>query len=107
MERPRAVADGVDDLDAVPVELVVQGLQCRDDILRARDTGGILLRSDQDEVVVHHRIALHAEALGEEGFLGGPGMDEHDVGIAAPRRVERLAGALGHHLHLDAGPGLE
>ena len=34
-------------------------------------------------------------------------MDEHDVGIAAARGIERLPGALRHHLHLDAGLGLE
>ncbi len=30
-------------------------------------------------------------------------MDEDDVGVAAPARVERLAGALAHNANLDAG----
>ena len=77
-----------------------------DDVL-ALDAGRIALRPDQHEVVVHHVEALHAEALGEEFLLLRLGVDEHHVGVAAPRGVERLAGALRDHLHVDAGLGLE
>ena len=77
-----------------------------DDVL-ALDAGRIALRPDQDEVVVHHRIALHAEAVGDELLLLRLGVHEHHVGVAAPAGVERLAGALRHHLHVDAGLGLE
>ena len=73
----------------------------------ALDAGRIALRADQDEVVVHHRIALHAEAFGEEFLFRRLGVHEHHVGVAAPAGVERLAGALRHHLHVDAGLGLE
>ena len=52
-------------------------------------------------------IALHAEAVGDEFLLLRPGVHEHHVGVAAPAGVERLAGALRHHLHVDAGLGLE
>ena len=38
-------------------------LQRRDDVLHALDAGRIALRADQDEVVVHHGIALHARSL--------------------------------------------
>ena len=75
--------------------------------LRALDAGRIALRPDQDEVVVHHRIALHAEAVGDEFLLLRLGVHEHHVGVAAPAGVERLAGALRDHLHVDAGLGLE
>jgi hypothetical protein len=34
-------------------------------------------------------------------------VDEHDVGIAPARGIERLARPLRHHLHVDAGLGLE
>jgi hypothetical protein len=34
-------------------------------------------------------------------------VDQHHIGIAAPGRVEGLAGAEGDHLHGDAGLGLE
>ena len=81
-------------------------LQARDDVL-ALDAGRIALRADQDEVVVHDGVALHAEAVGDELLLLRLGMDEHHVGIAAPAGVERLAGALRHHLHVDAGLRLE
>src|SRR5262249_48198320 len=42
-----------------------------------------------------------------EFLLRLPGMHENHVGIAAAAGVERLAGALRHHLHIDAGLGLE
>jgi hypothetical protein len=76
------------------------------DIL-ALDAGGIGLRPDQHEVVVHHVKPLHAKSVGDEFFLLRSGVDEHHVGIAAPRGVERLAGALRDHLDVDIGFGLE
>ena len=82
-------------------------LERGDDVLGALDAGRIALRPDQDEVVVHHRIALHAEAFGDELLFLRLGMHEHHVGIAAAAGVERLAGALRHHLHVDAGLRLE
>ena len=38
----------------------------------------------EDEVVVHHRQALQAEALGDELLLGRLVVHEQDVGVAAP-----------------------
>jgi len=64
-------------------------------------------RTDQDEVVVHHRVPPDAETLGQELLLRRLGVHQHHVGIAAPAGIERLAGALRHHLHVDAGLGLE
>src|SRR6185312_16301325 len=55
------------------------------DVLRSLDARRIALRSEQDEVVVHHRITLDAEAFGEKLFLGRFGVDEHHVGIATAR----------------------
>ena len=78
-----------------------------DNVLRLAQAGRIGAWADQHEVVVHHRIALHAEALSQEFLLGGLGMDEHHVGVAAPPGVERLAGAQRHDLHVDAGTRLE
>ena len=77
------------------------------DVLRSLDAGRVALRADQDEVVVHHGVALDAKAFGEKLFLCGFCVDEHDVGIATARGIERLPRALRHHLHVDAGPGLE
>ena len=57
---------------------------------------------DDDEVVVHHLVALHAEALGDEFLLERLGMHEDHVGVAAPAHVERLPGAERDHAHLDA-----
>ena len=68
---------------------------------------GIRLRPDQHEVVVHDLVAPHAVALGDELLLERPGVHEHHVGVAAPRHVERLAGAERDHAHLDAGLLLE
>ena len=76
-------------------------------ILAAGHLRRIRLRPDQDEVVVHHLVAAHAVALGDELLLERPRVHEHHVGVAAPAHVERLAGAERHHAHLDAGLLLE
>jgi hypothetical protein len=52
-------------------------------------------------------VSLHAETVGDEFLLLRLGVHEQHVGVAAPAGVERLAGALRHHLHIDAGLGLE
>ena len=44
-------------------------------------------------------IALHAFAFGEEFLFRRFGVHEHDVGVAAPAGVERLAGALRDDFH--------
>ena len=67
----------------------------------------IALRPDQHEIVVHDVEALHAKAFGEELLLRRLGVHEHHVGVAAPRDIERLSGAVRDHLDLDAGLGLE
>ena len=74
---------------------------------RALDPGRIGGRADQNEVVVHDRHALESPALGDELLLGHLVMHEDDVGVAAARHVQRLAGADGHDTHLDAAGGLE
>ena len=60
-------------------------LQRLDDVLAAGDLGRIGLRPDQHEVVVHHLEALDAVALGDEFLLGGLGVHEDHVGVAAAR----------------------
>ena len=87
--------------------LVLQRVERSDDVTRSFDAGRIASRADQNEVVIHHGIALHAEALGQEFFLGRFGMHEYHVGVTAPSGVERLASPLRHHLHVDAGLRLE
>jgi hypothetical protein len=52
-------------------------------------------------------VAANAEALGDEPLLLCPCMHEDHVGVSAPGRVEGLARALGHHLHLDPRPDCE
>jgi hypothetical protein len=80
--------------------------QALEDVL-ARRLGRVGLRADDDEVVVHHLLALDAEAFGDEFLLGRLVMHEDDVGIAAPRHVQRLAGAQRDDAHLDAAGLLE
>ena len=46
--------------------LVLDRGQRRDDVLAALDAGRIAVGSDEDEVVVHHRKALHAETVRDE-----------------------------------------
>ena len=78
-----------------------------EDVLAAADLGRIAFRTDQHEIVVHDRIALDAFAFGHELLLGGTIMDEHDISIATPADVERLAGADRDDAHFDAGVLLE
>jgi len=74
-----------------------------DGVLQAADAGRVLPRPDQDEVVVHEVEALHAEAVGDELFLGSLVMDEQDVGIAIARQLDGLAGADGDDPHRNSG----
>src|SRR5215467_10012374 len=46
--------------------LRLDGPQRRSDVVHALDAGWIAPRPDQDEVVVHHRIAAHSETIGDE-----------------------------------------
>jgi hypothetical protein len=87
--------------------LLLDGLERRNNVLAAVDAGGIALWSDQDEVVVHHRVALYAEPIGDEFFLGCLGVDKHNVGVPATTGIECLPGSLCEHLHIDAGLGFE
>jgi hypothetical protein len=86
--------------------LVFERLERGDHVL-ALDAGRIVVRPDDDEVVVHHGLAADAEAVGYELLFERSGMNEHDVGVAASRGVKRLAGALGDDLHVDASLLLE
>src|SRR5262245_11485920 len=72
--------------------------------LHARWVG---LRSNENEIIVHHGIPPHPLAFREELFFGGFCVDEHHVCIAAPSRIERLTGSLGYHFHFDSGLSLE
>src|SRR5262249_3531999 len=72
-------------------------------VRHALDAGGIALRTDQHEVVVHHRKAFHAFTLGKEFFFSRLGMHEHHVSVAAPCGIKRLASALRQNLHSDSG----
>jgi hypothetical protein len=87
--------------------LVLDGLERRDDILAAADAGEIALSADQDEVVVHHRVALYAESIGEKFFFSALGVDKHGIGVPATPDIKGLAGALGDHLHINTGLGLD
>src|SRR5450631_720849 len=56
----------------------------RKDISESFDSSRVASWSDQDEIVVHDRIAPHAEPLSHELFLRRSCMDENDVGVAPP-----------------------
>jgi hypothetical protein len=83
----------------LPLTQLAEG---RDDVARAAQPERILLRTDQDEVVVHHVAAVHAVAVGDELVLGGAGMHQHHVDVAVLAQFERLAGADRDYMHLDA-----
>src|SRR6516165_3844647 len=68
---------------------------------------GIVLRSDNDKIVVHHGIAFHAKAFRNKFLFCLLGMRQHHVGLAAAPHVERLAGAMGDDFNVDAALLLE
>src|SRR5262249_19685236 len=87
--------------------LGLNGLQRKGGVPCPLDAGGIVLRSDDNKIVVHHGIALHAMPFRNEFLLRLPGMHENHVGTAAARHVERGAGTQGDDFNVDAGLGLE
>ena len=73
----------------------------------SRDFRRIVLRADEDEIVVHHVLAVAAVAFGDELVLGGAVVHEQHVGVAAAADVQRLTGADGDDADLDPGRLLE
>src|SRR5215472_6619000 len=82
--------------------LVLDDLERRHNVLAAVDAGGIVLRADQDEVVVHHWVPLYTESFGEEFFLSFLCAHKYDIGITTPSGIKCLAGPLCDHLHLNS-----
>jgi hypothetical protein len=66
------------------------------------DMRRIALWPDKDEVVVHHWKSLHTVTVAHEFFFLRLRVHEHDVGVATPGGVERLARALRNDLGGDA-----
>src|SRR5215467_4662451 len=66
------------------------------------DAGGVALGSDNDKIVVHHGIALHAKPFRNKFLLGLLRMHEYYICIAAPRGIESLASALRQNPHCDS-----
>src|SRR5215813_9044395 len=87
--------------------MLIDRLEVGEDIRAALDLGRIRLRPNQHEIVVHHREPLNAEPVGHELLFLRLGMHEHHIGIATAAGVERLAGALRDHPHINAGLGGE
>jgi hypothetical protein len=71
-------------------------------VVAALDVGGVGIRSDHDEVVPGDLAAADAVPLPNEFLLGLGVMNQHEIGVAAPRGVERLPGAQRQHMHGDA-----
>ena len=81
---------------------LLRSLEARDRVVSALDPGRIGDRADDDEVVPRELAPVDAVALGDEFRLGVRVVDEDEIGVAAPRRVERLAGAERQDMHGDA-----
>ena len=84
---------------ALALAIAVNAASASCSALDVRRIGG---RPDQDEVVPGDLPAADAVASGDEFLLGLGIVNEDEVGIAAPRRVERLAGPQREHMHGDA-----
>ena len=76
-------------------------------LVRTRDPGRVACGAYHDEVVVHQVEARAAVALRHERLFGGLVVHQEEVGIAVPRKPQRLAGADRDDAHLDPGLGLE
>ena len=77
-----------------------EGLYCR---LHAFDFQGVVRGADDDEIIIHHVMAIDEGSLfhGLQFLLFGVHYD--NVGVAPLADFEGRAGAHGHHVHLDAG----
>ena len=72
------------------------------------NAGGFLLIRFADVMLLAPGVlAVLVMIGGFTALFGGLVMHEDDVGIAAPRHVQRLAGAQRHHPHVGASGGLE
>ena len=69
--------------------------------LGAGHLGGIAGRPDEEEIVGHHLVARQPEALGDEALLGCAVMHHQHVEVAAPTKLEDLAGAMDEAADLD------
>ncbi len=87
--------------------LFLNCFQCRSNVFRALDPGRIAARPDKDKVIIHDVEPLDAMSFGHEFFFLRFGMHQNNVGIAAPRGIERLPGPLSDHLHVDSRLGFE
>jgi hypothetical protein len=67
------------------------------------DVRGIVLGSDNHEIVPSNLATVHAVTLADELLLGLRVVHQHEVGIAAPRGLKCLASPLGDTANLDAG----
>ena len=65
--------------------------------------GRVRLRTNQHEIVVHHRKALDGNTIGHHLFFGRRVVHKQHVGIAAPPHVQRLAGTQSDHFHIHPG----
>ncbi len=65
-------------------------------------TGRIVLRTENDEIVVHDIPAVDAEAFGDKLVLQFAGMHQDHIDVAGLAEFDRLAGADGDDIDLDA-----
>ena len=75
----------------------------RNGIMPAGDMRRIGGGSDDDKIVPGDLPVPRAMPLRDELLLGVGVMHEDEIGVAAPRRVERLSGALRQHMHVNPG----
>ena len=67
----------------------------------------IAVRTDNDEIVVHHVAAVDAKAVGDELVLADPIVDQERIGVAARADRKRLSGSDRDDVHAQAGRGVK
>jgi hypothetical protein len=106
-----AVARGVAALIAARNEApicVPNGAECSEDIAIAFDLRGIGCGTNDHKIIPRNLAAADSMAFTHEFCLGFWVMDQHEIGIAAPRHIERLTGAERHDSNRDSAlPGEE
>ena len=70
-------------------------------VLHAFDACRVFCRTDNDEVIVHHRIPFCSITFGDEFFLSRLGVDKDDVHIAVHAVADGCPSPFGEDFHFD------
>src|SRR5262249_5664343 len=76
-------------------------------VFHTLDASWVVFRPNEDEVIVHNRVALHSVALGYELFFRRFSVDKNDIRVASSSSIEGLTCSLSDNLYVDSSLGFE